>query len=145
VTRDRIMRDMHQQFPAYNFEQHKGYGTAAHVAAIFKHGPCPYHRMTFAPLKNMAPRPSSSLTQSRLRDKLSSPKAASVSKPKAASVSKAAAKQPHPPVISKRAHADAKATVNARGRASTAAPCTENSERSLRLRRRLERNNSNNT
>ncbi len=135
VTRDRIMRDIHQQFPAYNFEQHKGYGTAAHVAAIFKHGPCPYHRMTFAPLKNMAPRPSSSLAQSRSLKKFSSPKAASVSK--------AAAKQPHPSAISKRARADATATVDARRPASTAAPCTDNSERSLRLRRRIERNNSN--
>jgi ribonuclease HII len=37
--------------PQYNLGKHKGYGTAEHVAAIFKHGPSPIHRMTFAPIK----------------------------------------------------------------------------------------------
>lgn len=50
-TRDRLMRDYHQQWPAYGFEQHKGYGTAQHLAALEQHGPCPIHRYSFDPLK----------------------------------------------------------------------------------------------
>ena len=53
VERDEIMRQIDNEFPAYGFKQHKGYPTGSHVAAISKHGPCKYHRMTFAPLKNM--------------------------------------------------------------------------------------------
>jgi len=51
VTRDRLMLEFHAQFPAYGFAGHKGYGTAKHLAAIEKHGACPIHRKTFAPLK----------------------------------------------------------------------------------------------
>jgi ribonuclease HII len=51
VTRDRMMHDYHRQFPNYGFAEHKGYGTPQHLAAIEKLGPCPIHRMTFAPLK----------------------------------------------------------------------------------------------
>lgn len=51
VTRDRLMMDHHAQWPHYGFDEHKGYGTPKHLAAIAEHGPCPIHRMTFAPLK----------------------------------------------------------------------------------------------
>jgi ribonuclease HII len=51
VTRDRLMLGYHAQFPEYSFDEHKGYGTAKHLAAIEKHGACAIHRMTFAPLK----------------------------------------------------------------------------------------------
>jgi ribonuclease HII len=51
VTRDRLMLEYHQQFPAYGFAEHKGYGTPAHLAAIAEHGPCPIHRKSFAPMK----------------------------------------------------------------------------------------------
>ncbi len=51
VTRDRIMLDYDRQWPEYGFAKHKGYGTPEHLAAIAKHGPCPIHRLTFAPLK----------------------------------------------------------------------------------------------
>jgi ribonuclease HII len=51
VTRDRMMLEFDRQFPAYGFAVHKGYGTPQHLAAIAKHGPCPIHRMSFAPLK----------------------------------------------------------------------------------------------
>jgi ribonuclease HII len=51
VTRDRLMLEFHEQFPEYGFDEHKGYGTAKHLAAIAAHGACPIHRMTFAPLK----------------------------------------------------------------------------------------------
>ena len=47
VTRDRIMRQWHEIYPEYNFIQHKGYGTAAHIAAIKEYGLCPLHRLSF--------------------------------------------------------------------------------------------------
>lgn len=47
VTRDREMRALAQQYPAYGFEKHKGYGTKAHYQAIAEHGICPIHRRTF--------------------------------------------------------------------------------------------------
>lgn len=50
-TRDRLMREYHQQWPQYGFEQHKGYGTAQHLAALEQHGPCSIHRYSFDPLK----------------------------------------------------------------------------------------------
>lgn len=56
VTRDRLMLEYHAQFPAYGFADHKGYGTAKHLAAIEKHGACPIHRKTFAPLKPKEPK-----------------------------------------------------------------------------------------
>ena len=51
VMRDRLMRELSAQFPEYGFAEHKGYGTAKHLAAIAKHGACSIHRRTFAPLK----------------------------------------------------------------------------------------------
>ena len=51
VTRDRLMREFDRAFPGYGFAGHKGYGTAAHLAAIARLGPCPIHRRSFAPLK----------------------------------------------------------------------------------------------
>ena len=47
VTRDRMMKDLSKTYPAYGFEQHKGYPTKAHKAAIAAHGPCPVHRKSF--------------------------------------------------------------------------------------------------
>lgn len=47
VTRDDYMLQMAQQYPGYDFEIHKGYGTKAHYAALTKMGPCPIHRMSF--------------------------------------------------------------------------------------------------
>jgi len=44
---------IHEEHPEYGFDGHKGYGTKAHMEAIHKHGPCPYHRRTFAPMKYM--------------------------------------------------------------------------------------------
>ena len=51
VTRDRLMRAYDAEWPMYGLEQHKGYPTAQHVAAISKHGAAAIHRRTFAPLK----------------------------------------------------------------------------------------------
>ena len=47
VTRDRTMLEMAQKYPQYGFEKHKGYGTAAHYAAIRRYGPSEIHRMSF--------------------------------------------------------------------------------------------------
>ena len=54
VTRDRLMHTADLAFPAYGFGAHKGYGTAAHQLALARHGPCPLHRRTFAPLLALA-------------------------------------------------------------------------------------------
>ena len=47
VTRDDLMEKMALEYPQYQFEIHKGYGTKAHYAALPEHGPSPIHRMTF--------------------------------------------------------------------------------------------------
>jgi ribonuclease HII len=47
VTRDRLMRELDAEFPAYGFARHKGYATAEHIAAIDRHGLCPLHRRSF--------------------------------------------------------------------------------------------------
>lgn len=47
VTRDRYMLQLAGQYPQYGFDKHKGYGTAAHYAAIREYGPSPVHRMSF--------------------------------------------------------------------------------------------------
>jgi ribonuclease HII len=47
VTRDRLMRELDAEFPAYGFARHKGYATPEHVAAIDRHGLCPLHRRSF--------------------------------------------------------------------------------------------------
>jgi len=51
VTRDRLMLQLHEQFPQYNFAQHKGYGTPEHLAALAQHGSSPIHRKSFAPVR----------------------------------------------------------------------------------------------
>ena len=52
VTRDRLMAQAGLFWPGYGFEQHAGYGTAAHLEAITRRGPTSMHRMSFAPLKS---------------------------------------------------------------------------------------------
>jgi len=52
-TRDKLMREFHEMWPHYGFDQHKGYGTEKHRKAIEVHGPCAIHRMTFEPLKQL--------------------------------------------------------------------------------------------
>ena len=47
VTRDRLMLQYHERFPAYGFDQHKGYGTRQHLAAIRQYGLCEIHRKSF--------------------------------------------------------------------------------------------------
>ena len=47
VARDRMMEEYALLYPDYGFEKHKGYGTAQHIAALRKYGPCPIHRLSF--------------------------------------------------------------------------------------------------
>ena len=47
VTRDRLLREMDAEYPQYGFAKNKGYGTAEHIAALKKYGPCPVHRRSF--------------------------------------------------------------------------------------------------
>ena len=51
VQRDRWCQRVAAQWPQYGFAAHKGYGTAAHLAALRTHGPCPLHRRSFAPVR----------------------------------------------------------------------------------------------
>lgn len=51
VTRDRYMKQIHEQYPQYGFNSHVGYATREHLLALETYGPCPLHRMTFSPIK----------------------------------------------------------------------------------------------
>lgn len=51
TARDAFMCRLHAEFPAYGFDRHMGYGTAAHLAALKAHGACPQHRRSFAPVR----------------------------------------------------------------------------------------------
>lgn len=51
VTRDRMMMQMHEKYPQYGFDRHKGYGTKMHMKALIKHGPCEIHRQSFRPVR----------------------------------------------------------------------------------------------
>jgi ribonuclease HII len=53
VTRDRLMVKLHEEYPAYSFDQHKGYGTPAHLEALRCHGATPHHRRSFSPVREM--------------------------------------------------------------------------------------------
>lgn len=54
VTRDRIMLEYHAIYPAYRFDEHKGYATRDHKSLLAEHGPCPIHRRCFAPISDWA-------------------------------------------------------------------------------------------
>lgn len=51
VTRDRLMIELDATYPAYGFAGHKGYSAPAHLRALAAHGPCPIHRLSFAPCR----------------------------------------------------------------------------------------------
>jgi len=51
VTRDRFMVELHDQFPGYGFDRHKGYPTADHLERLAELGPCVQHRRSFAPVR----------------------------------------------------------------------------------------------
>ncbi|MFG6115137.1 ribonuclease HII [Halobacillus sp. MO56] len=50
VTRDRMMRAIHEEFPMYDFKANQGYGTSTHMEALEQFGPSPYHRRSFSPV-----------------------------------------------------------------------------------------------
>jgi ribonuclease HII len=50
TTRDALLVELDRVYPQYGFAQHKGYGTPEHLAALERHGPCPLHRRSFAPV-----------------------------------------------------------------------------------------------
>ena len=54
TARDRLLVEFDEQYPGYGFAGHKGYGTAAHADALTRLGPCPQHRMSFAPVRKAA-------------------------------------------------------------------------------------------
>jgi ribonuclease HII len=54
VTRDRMMGELHERFPAYDFAKHKGYSTPEHQAALTQHGPCPEHRFSYVNVRSAA-------------------------------------------------------------------------------------------
>ncbi|MDQ1697430.1 MAG: ribonuclease [Frankiaceae bacterium] len=51
VTRDRLMVELHQRWPNYAFDEHKGYVTPEHQLALHEHGPCPEHRFSYVNVK----------------------------------------------------------------------------------------------
>lgn len=51
TARDAALVTLHALYPEYAFDQHKGYGTALHLARLREHGPCPVHRRSFAPVR----------------------------------------------------------------------------------------------
>ena len=51
VHRDRLCQQLHERYPLYGFDGHKGYGTAEHLAALAMHGACPEHRRSFSPVR----------------------------------------------------------------------------------------------
>jgi ribonuclease HII len=53
VTRDRLMLQLHKEYPAYGFDRHKGYPTEAHIAALQQHGVTPLHRRSFGPVREL--------------------------------------------------------------------------------------------
>lgn len=57
TRRDAIMRELDTVYPQYGFARHKGYATAAHRAALLRHGPCAIHRRSFAPVRDLLTQP----------------------------------------------------------------------------------------
>ncbi|MEO8630040.1 MAG: ribonuclease HII [Betaproteobacteria bacterium] len=51
TARDALMRELHELYPEYGFDKHKGYSTPEHLDALQRHGACEFHRRTFAPVR----------------------------------------------------------------------------------------------
>lgn len=52
VTRDHMLDEMDKEYPMYDLKNNKGYGTKKHLEALKEYGPCKYHRVTYAPVRN---------------------------------------------------------------------------------------------
>lgn len=69
TARDADCLQLHQQYPQYEFDRHKGYATAIHLERLRVHGPCPAHRRSFAPVRNwMAPDIEAPVTEVQVPD-----------------------------------------------------------------------------
>jgi ribonuclease HII len=53
VRRDRIMLELHREYPVYGFDMHKGYPTATHLQALASYGACPQHRRSYKPVQKV--------------------------------------------------------------------------------------------
>lgn len=53
VSRDRVMQQLHLEYPHYDWGNNAGYGTPKHLKALTEHGPCAHHRREFAPIKRL--------------------------------------------------------------------------------------------
>jgi len=53
TARDAYMRELHGLYPNYGFDRHKGYSTPEHLEALQRHGACPVHRRSFAPVRSL--------------------------------------------------------------------------------------------
>ncbi len=71
--RDALMVELHARHPQYGFDQHKGYSTPQHLAALAAHGPCPEHRRSFAPVRGALRGPELNLLDSIVAESVSSP------------------------------------------------------------------------
>ena len=57
TSRDARLRELDLEFPQYGFARHKGYPSPLHLQALRDHGPCPVHRRSFAPVRNLGGAP----------------------------------------------------------------------------------------
>lgn len=73
TRRDALMVELHQRYPQYGFDQHKGYSTPQHLAALAGYGPCPEHRRSFAPVRGALREPVLNLLDAVATDRVSSP------------------------------------------------------------------------
>ncbi|MFJ6207767.1 ribonuclease HII [Lysinibacillus sp. NPDC092081] len=51
VERDKVIKELHELYPQYGFDKHKGYLTKGHMATLEENGPCPIHRKTYGPIR----------------------------------------------------------------------------------------------
>lgn len=68
VTRDRHMLGLHARYPDYGFDRHKGYSSRQHLEALARHGPCPQHRRSFAPVRIAASMASAAMQDPPIAD-----------------------------------------------------------------------------
>ncbi len=68
TARDACCLTLHAQYPQYAFDQHKGYGTALHLARLAEFGPCPAHRRSFAPVRKLLPEDAADFTSAHRTD-----------------------------------------------------------------------------
>lgn len=65
VARDEEMQQLHQRYPVYGFDRHKGYPTRDHLAALAAHGPLPEHRRSFGPVATLLIAETTSIQESQ--------------------------------------------------------------------------------